>query len=230
MGRIIADLELPPDVVEFSMGLGFELVDSLQAGEHLVLVDAMQTEQGAPPGTVRVMELEEVEALASTPYCCHGMGLPEVFRLARRLAPERLPRRPVDGALPPSDVYAVDGVGSVFRYDGAKWTSSTKVSYPLAAVWGTAPTNVYVVGQYGYAARYDGKTWAPYKTGTYKKLGAVWGQGKTLMAAGEDGTIVHHDGAVWTMMSSDASASAQLHGVWGDGTGTVYTVGFSGSY
>ena len=92
VGRILASLDLPPGVeVEFSMGLGFELVDSLRAGEQLVLVDAMQTDE--TPGTCRVMELAEVEALAATPYCCHGMGLPEILELARHLAPGRLPGR-----------------------------------------------------------------------------------------------------------------------------------------
>ena len=92
IGRIIAGLDLPADLeVEFSMGLGFELVESLRAGEQLVLVDAMQT--GQAPGTCKVMELQEVEAMATTPYCCHGMGLSELLKLARRMAPERLPRR-----------------------------------------------------------------------------------------------------------------------------------------
>jgi len=94
VGRVLSAMDLPDGVVvEFSMGLGFELVDTLRAGEQLVLVDAMQT--GAAPGTCRVMEVDEVEQMATTPYCCHGMGLSEILQLARRMAPERMPRRMV---------------------------------------------------------------------------------------------------------------------------------------
>ena len=92
VGRIIDGLDLPDGVVvEFSMGLGFELVDSLRPGEQLIIVDAMQI--GETPGTCQVMEMSEVEALAATPFCCHGVGLAEILKLARKLAPDRVPPR-----------------------------------------------------------------------------------------------------------------------------------------
>ena len=92
VGRLLCGLELPPGVqVEFHMGLGFELIDTLRAGEQLVLVDAMQI--GVAPGTCQVLQVQEVESMAETPYCCHGMGLSEILKLARRLCPERMPRR-----------------------------------------------------------------------------------------------------------------------------------------
>ena len=92
VGRVIHGLDLPDGVVvEFSVGLGLELVESLRPGEQLIIVDAMQI--GEEPGTCQVMEMSEVEALAATPFCCHGVGLAEILKLARELAPERVPRR-----------------------------------------------------------------------------------------------------------------------------------------
>ena len=92
VGRVIDGLALPDGVtVEFSMGLGFELVESLCPGEQLIIVDAMQI--GEEPGTCKVMEMSEVEALAATPFCCHGVGLAEILKLARKLAPDRVPSR-----------------------------------------------------------------------------------------------------------------------------------------
>lgn len=92
VGRVLAGLSLPPEiVVEFLHGVGLELLDGLSAEEALLVVDATQT--GAPVGTVQFFELEAVEQMAQTPYCCHGMGLAEVLALGQRLAPERLPKR-----------------------------------------------------------------------------------------------------------------------------------------
>ena len=154
VGRILASLELPPGVeVEFSMGLGFELVDSLRAGEQLVLVDAMQT--GAAPGTCRVMELDEVEAMAGTPYCCHGMGLSEILQLARRLAPERLPGR-----------LAIVGVEAVVldRF-GTTLSEPVKEALPLAVttVLQTAGAPQTLVDQ-GAALAAQMRDWEPEAT------------------------------------------------------------------
>ena len=90
VGRILRELDLPPQLtVEFQLGVGFDLLDTMQTGQRLVLVDAMQT--GADPGTVSTMEVKQVEALACAPYCCHAVGIADLLLLARKLAPEWLP-------------------------------------------------------------------------------------------------------------------------------------------
>ena len=60
VGRVLAQLPLPAGVtVEFQLGIGLELMDSLRPAEELIIVDAAQT--GAPPGTCHITELD-VEA------------------------------------------------------------------------------------------------------------------------------------------------------------------------
>jgi len=94
VGRILRTLELPPGItVELGGRIGLELLDTLQAGERLVFVDAMQS--GRPPGACSVFEFGEQSPAAQSRVCCHEVGLEDVLALARRLAPERLPSRVV---------------------------------------------------------------------------------------------------------------------------------------
>lgn len=92
VGRVLSTLELPADTtLEIRRRIGFELLDSLAPADELLLVDATRT--GAPAGTCRVIELDEVTALASTPYCCHGVGLPELLAALATLRPDAVPKR-----------------------------------------------------------------------------------------------------------------------------------------
>jgi len=92
VGRVLASLELPAHVeLEIRRRIGFELLDSLEPADELLLVDAART--GAEVGSCRVIELDDVAAMASTPYCCHGVGLPELLSAISALRPEALPKR-----------------------------------------------------------------------------------------------------------------------------------------
>lgn len=92
IGRVLKRLELPPNItVELRGTAGLELLDELRPDEELILVDASQT--GETPGTCTVLEMSQAASLAQDPFCCHGMGLAEVLRIASTLYPERLPPR-----------------------------------------------------------------------------------------------------------------------------------------
>lgn len=92
IGRVLKRLELPPNIeVELRGAAGLELLDDLRPDEELILVDAGQT--GQAPGTCTVLEMSEAASLSQAPYCCHGMGLAEVLRIASTLYPDRLPPR-----------------------------------------------------------------------------------------------------------------------------------------
>lgn len=91
IGRVLARLPLPARVrLEFRPSLGLELLDTLEPGQRLLLVDATST--GRPPGTCHTLSLTEAAACAVNPFCCHGVGIAEVLQIARRVAPARLPR------------------------------------------------------------------------------------------------------------------------------------------
>lgn len=91
VGRVLAQLPLPAGVtVEFQLGIGLELMDSLRPAEELIIVDAAQT--GAPPGTCHITELD-VEAMAGEPFCHHGVTIIEVLALVSCLMPEKTPAR-----------------------------------------------------------------------------------------------------------------------------------------
>lgn len=92
VGRVLNELELPSNVqVDLRRMVGFELLDSLQPDAELLIVDATST--GEPAGQCTVRELAQVAALATTPYCCHGVGLAELLEAMRRVRPEALPAR-----------------------------------------------------------------------------------------------------------------------------------------
>jgi hydrogenase maturation protease len=90
VGRALQRLPLPAGVeVVFAADIGLDLIDTVMSAARLVLVDATRTDQ--PPGTVTVLSLDAVSQLAQTPCCCHAVGLPELLRLARHLAPGNVP-------------------------------------------------------------------------------------------------------------------------------------------
>jgi hydrogenase maturation protease len=98
VGRLLEQLELPEDVeVELLASAGLDLVDSMIASDLVVLVDALRT--SAAPGTCFTFELDQLlEGTGPGPVWCHGIGLPRVLELARRLRPDSaLPRIVVAG-------------------------------------------------------------------------------------------------------------------------------------
>ncbi len=87
VGRELARRPLPADVeVELVPAVSLDLLDLVLGAESLIFVDATST--GERPGRVRRLSLAEFASLATAPYCCHSLGLPDLMRLAARLAPE----------------------------------------------------------------------------------------------------------------------------------------------
>lgn len=92
VGRVLAALRLPAGVVvDYRPGLSLELLEMIRGEERLILVDAMRT--GRTPGTCVLLDLSEVDSLATLPYCSHGFGIAEVISVCRFLMPERVPPR-----------------------------------------------------------------------------------------------------------------------------------------
>lgn len=86
MGRILQTLPLPPGTqVRFYPQVDLDLIDDLLAARRFVLCDATRT--GTAPGTVSILELEDITRFSRQPYCCHGIGLSELVLIATELAP-----------------------------------------------------------------------------------------------------------------------------------------------
>jgi hydrogenase maturation protease len=68
---------------------GLALLDELQGGERLIVVDAVML--GGPPGHVHVFAWDEIPEALGQAVTSHGIGVKEVVRVGRLLFPERMP-------------------------------------------------------------------------------------------------------------------------------------------
>lgn len=88
IGRILNELVLPAGVsVRFYPQVNLDLIDDLLGTNRLILCDATRT--GMAPGTVTVRSWSDVASLSRQPYCCHGIGLPDLIRIAAELDPSK---------------------------------------------------------------------------------------------------------------------------------------------
>lgn len=85
-GRLPAGAELR------FIGLGgIDLLEELAGEELLIVVDAVQF--GAMPGTVHVLNWEQLPTADLRPVSGHGIGVREAIEVGRRLYPERIPEK-----------------------------------------------------------------------------------------------------------------------------------------
>ena len=86
IGRILQRVRLPGAInVRFYPQIDMDLIDDIIDVQQLVVCDA--TRFNLAPGTVTVNSWESIAQLSSQPYCCHGIGLADLLRLAAELAP-----------------------------------------------------------------------------------------------------------------------------------------------
>jgi len=84
LGRILECLALPENAeVRFYPQIDLNLIDDILAAERLVICDA--TRLGVAPGTVTLWPWESVAELSKRPFCCHGIGLEDLLRIAKEL-------------------------------------------------------------------------------------------------------------------------------------------------
>lgn len=130
-------------------------------------------------------------------------------------------------ALSASDVWAVGDAGSVFHYDGTKWSSSSSgTTETLYGVWAASASEVVAVGTNGKVIRWNGTNWTAEASGTAKRLTAIWGNSTDAWAVGEGGTIIKRSGGTWSSQTSGVTSN--LNGVWGRSSSEVYAVGDTG--
>ena len=100
---------------------GLALLDYLEGEPTLVVVDAVQL--GAAPGTVHVLEWDQVPVSRGAAVSAHGIGVREAIEAGRQLYPERMPSR----------VVLVGIEGACFDQLGGPMTPSVAAAIPRAA-------------------------------------------------------------------------------------------------
>jgi hydrogenase maturation protease len=113
---------VPQSVRLIQLGTGgLVLLDCLEGEPTLVVVDAVQL--GAVPGTVHVLEWDDVPVSRGAAVSAHGIGVREAIEVGRRLFPELMPSR----------VVLVGIEGACFDQLGWPMTPSVVAAIPLAA-------------------------------------------------------------------------------------------------
>jgi hypothetical protein len=150
----------------------------------------------------------------------------------------------VPAELVPSVLYKVHGfaaddvvmVGSagVLRWNGAQWRrDDVPMAGPLFSTWGRADDDLYAVGgsSVGEVLHFDGQAWSEVvQVGVGGGLSGVFTSAEgPAYAVGGDAVVLEigRDGTIAQAATPALSSTPQLHAVWGDNAGSVYTVGGS---
>ena len=132
-----------------------------------------------------------------------------------------------------NNVWVVGHDGAIFHFNGTSWTvQPSPVGDNLKAVRGRWGQEVWVVGDKGVQIFTTGAAWSRHSpTLTKLNLKALWAHAGQMWAAGgvkEGGNVIlHHDGSAWRAI--EAPGSAELRGVWGFASGSVWVVGKDGT-
>ena len=124
------------------------------------------------------------------------------------------------------EIIAVGQNGTIKRFDGASWTSTSVASAWLDGVWVARPGLALAVGANGTAFRWDGTTFTPIATGVTTELYGVWGPDPDhAYAVGAGGVILAWSSATPDVMTPVASpTTTELRAITGAG-GKVWLAG-----
>ena len=92
---------------------------------------------------------------------------------------------------------------------------------------GCAGNKVFIAGKDGTVLVRDGKKWKPVSLGTKTELRVVWGASASDMYIG-GGSIFHNNGVNWSQQTLP-KPTGLVHGIWGNGSGSVWAVGSDGT-
>lgn len=125
------------------------------------------------------------------------------------------------------DVYAVGEAGAILRYDGAWAPMTSGTTERLITVSGRGANDVWAVGGLGRGVvlHHDGSTWRSVGPDLVGGLMGVWAtRGSDVVVSGLDG-IVAVAGGDQGWAEAESVTQSDLHGVWGDGQGSVLAGG-----
>ena len=130
--------------------------------------------------------------------------------------------------LSPTDLWMVGNIGTVLRYDGARWTKmTTGIQSDLRGVWGTSAADMWAVGNDGVILHWNGTSWKPATSNTTIALKSVWGTSPSnAWAVGNNGTRLRWNGTAWAIEAS--GVTDDLSAVFGTGPSDVWNTGTNG--
>lgn len=131
------------------------------------------------------------------------------------------------------DVIAVGSGGTVLTFDGAGWRrEEVPTEEALFSLWGRGRDDIYAVGGYGAGEllHFDGQRWERAIDAALPVpglSGVFTAPDQPVIAVGADSYVIELEagGVEIEPELPQLSFIPELHGVWGDGSGTTYAVG-----
>lgn len=125
-----------------------------------------------------------------------------------------------------TDVYAVGTGGVGLRWDGAAWTTlATGTDRNLFTVHGTATEEIAVGGQFSGTVVAGAGAWTDQTPTLAPQLNGVYAGGPSPVAVGATGAVYVREGSTWVQDPRGAVTARDLHAVWVDPDGGIWTVG-----
>jgi hypothetical protein len=130
----------------------------------------------------------------------------------------------------PQGLMAVGSEGAMLSYDGEAWSTESKLAEDAVfSLWGRGDGEFYTVGgqDRGELLHFDGSDWQRVMETQGGLSGVFTAPDHPTIAVGAGGLVleVFEDNEVNRPQLPGWQRQPWLHGVWGDGTGTVYAVG-----
>jgi hypothetical protein len=125
-----------------------------------------------------------------------------------------------------TDVWVLDGGSTVYRYDGAEWsTMETPSTGGLGCIFALSPSDVWLCAG-SEVLHYDGAAFAALDVTTptgLDGLTGVWASSPSdVFAVGDDAIVAHYDGSAWTRTLIDSNFNSSI---WGASPTDVYMLG-----
>lgn len=126
--------------------------------------------------------------------------------------------------------FAVGKKGTVVRLQGGTWVLEPQfTNEDLLGVWAASATEAYAVGKKGEIWAYNGTVWVEQSAvaGTNNKdIEDVWGDVNGVHAINNEGRIYSYDRltASWAAADTLCEVDNKFRDIWGDGSGSLYTV------
>jgi hypothetical protein len=126
-------------------------------------------------------------------------------------------------ATDPANVWASEGVGAIYHFDGTAWTKRPHPDDLECEGLVVLDGALYEIGDENHLYRYDGLFVRSFAVVSPQHLRAVWGDEHAAVAVGNGGTILEWDGDSWSQKTSPTAVN--LVAVWGSSPTDVYAAG-----
>jgi len=154
------------------------------------------------------------------------------FSLVEDVPSELLPSALYKAYGSPNGFLGVGTSGAILSFDGDTWRrEASPTSSPLFSLWGRAENDIFAVGGLGVSEilHFDGDEWSRVEDDLVGAglSGVYTAPDESMVAVGDDSYVVEVDleGGAREALLPGLDPMPELHGVWGDEDGVIYTVG-----